>query len=137
MFDITLFILEALLEKQPDHPFSKSLHQQYCNRGGLSKKQLQGLYAAARKSGVVSETHLATLEALIQRKPTRYRSEKVTKAPEFNRNQEVAPLLKNLLEKYPQHKMALFLQNKLHLRQPLTDADIQEVRRLTRILLKS
>ena len=33
----------------PASAFIKSLHQQYLNRGGLSKKQLEGLYQIAQK----------------------------------------------------------------------------------------
>jgi len=134
--DILLNILETLKVAKPDSLFISSLHQQYCNRGGLSKKQLEGLLGKALQSGVISEGQLATLEAIIKKKPNRYRSEKIEKAPEFDTSAEAVPLLKNILEKYPQHKMAVFLQNKLLAGQSLTDSEINEIKRLHQLLTK-
>ena len=47
--DIVLDILEAVVEAQPLSSFAKSIHHQYIERGGLSKKQLEGLYKALKK----------------------------------------------------------------------------------------
>jgi hypothetical protein len=47
--DIVLDILKAVLEAQPLSSFTQSLLHQYQERGGLSKKQLQGLYGKAQK----------------------------------------------------------------------------------------
>jgi hypothetical protein len=134
--DIVLQILETLKSNKPDSTFIVSLHQQYCNLGGLSKKQLEGLHAKAKQSGLIAETQLATLEAIIKKKPTRFRSEKIEKAPSFEKDAEAKPLLWALLEKYPQHKMAVFLQNKVNSNQPLTDTEIGEVKRLHKLLIK-
>lgn len=133
--DILLNILETLKSARPENEFIVSLHQQYCNRGGLSKKQLEGLLAKAKKSGVISEARLATLEAIIKKKPNRYRSEKIEKAPEFDKSAEAYPLLKIILEKYPQHKMALFLQNKLSSNNSLNEQEISEIKRLHKLLI--
>jgi hypothetical protein len=40
--DIVLDILKAVLEAQPLSSFTQSLLHQYVERGGLSKKQLEG-----------------------------------------------------------------------------------------------
>lgn len=135
--DIILSILETLKTAKPDNNFVISLHQQYCNRGGLSKKQLEGLLAKAKQSGIVGEANLATLEAIIKKKPNRYRSEKIEKAPVFDKSADVYPLLKIILEKYPQHKMALFLQTKISGNQTLNDKEIDEIKRLHKLLIKS
>jgi hypothetical protein len=121
---------------KPDNAFIKSLHHQYCNRGGLSKKQLEGLYAKAKQSGVITSPKLATLEAIIKKKPTRFKSETVKKAPELKKDNQSAVLLQKILEKYPQHKMALFLQAKNKDNHSLTDTEIKEVERLAKILIK-
>ena len=47
--DIVLDILKAVLEAQPLSSFTQSLLFQYQERGGLSKKQLEGLYSKATK----------------------------------------------------------------------------------------
>ena len=129
-------ILESLMTARPDNAFIKSLHHQYCNRGGLSKKQLEGLYAKAKQSGVITSAKLATLEAIIKKKPTRFKSEAVKIAPELKKNNESEILLQQILEKYPQHKMALFLQAKNKNNNSLSEAEIKEVERLARVLIK-
>ena len=66
--DVTMDILNILLKERADSPFVKSLHQQYCERGGLSKKQLEGLHNKAAKVKEVPPQKLATLEAIIKLK---------------------------------------------------------------------
>ena len=134
--DITLQILETLKSAKPDNVFIGSLHHQYCNLGGLSKKQLEGLYAKAQQSGIITTAKLATLEAIIKKKPNRYKSEKIAKAPEPEKANDIEPLLEDILKKFPQHKMALFLQSKIKHREPLTETEIAEVKRLAKVLLK-
>jgi hypothetical protein len=134
--DVVLQILDKLKAAKPDSTFIVSLHHQYCNRGGLSKKQMEGLLGKATQSGLINEAQLATLEAIIKKKPTRYRSEKIEKAPEFNKEAEVIPMVNNILDLYPQHKMAVFLQNKILSHQSLTDTEIAEIKRLFKLLIK-
>ena len=134
--NIILKILEALKADKPDSVFINSLYDQYCNRGGLSKKQLEGLYSKAEKSGIISSAKLATLDAIIKKKSTRYKSDIPLKAPEPEKKESVLPLIEQILEKIPQHKMALFLQTKSTNNQLLTDAEISEIKRLAKLLLK-
>ncbi len=134
--NIILNILDALKAEKPDSVFINSLHDQYCNRGGLSKKQLEGLFSKAEKSGIISSAKLATLDAIIKKKPTRYKSEIPLKAPEPEKKESVLPLIVQILERFPQHKMALFLYAKSTNNQLLTDAEIAEIKRLARLLLK-
>ena len=134
--NIILNILETLKAAKPDAVFINSLHNQYCNRGGLSKKQLEGLHSKATASGLISVAKLATLEAIIKKKPNRYKSEIAIKAPEPPATDVYAPLLVSILEKYPQHKMALFLHSKCKHNDALTDAEKSEINRLAKVLLK-
>jgi len=120
----------------PENAFIFSLHQQYCNIGGLSKKQMEGLLQKAKKNPAITQAHLATLEAMIKKKVTKQKSEKVTQAPEYYKGDAVLPEVEKILVKYPQHKMALFLQAKIKNKQPITDAEINEINRLNRLLLK-
>jgi hypothetical protein len=135
--DLTLIILEKLIAANPNAAFVLSLHQQYCNRGGLSKKQLEGLHAVAQKSGIISPANLATLEAIIKKKPTRYRSEKLERAPEYEKENSALPLVQAILEKHPQHKMAVFLQAKMQAGQAITPGELTELKRLHKHLTKS
>jgi hypothetical protein len=134
--DVTLSILETLLKEKPDNIFVGSLHQQYCNRGGLSKKQLEGLMAKAQQSKNVSTAKIATLEAIIKKKPTRYKSKLVPKIAVPIKNEATEIAIKQILEKYPQHKMALLMQSKVKHGDPLSKAEEDEIKRLAKLLYK-
>jgi len=134
--DVTLSILEILLKEKPDNVFINSLHQQYCNRGGLSKKQLEGLLGKAQQSKNISTAKIATLEAIIKKKPTRYKSDKIITLAETQVNKEIENALHQILEKYPQHKTALLLQSKISKREALSKAEEDEIQRLSKLLFK-
>ena len=134
--NIILTILETLKQANPENVFISSLYDQFCNRGGLSKKQLEGLYDKAAKTGLITTAKLATLEAIIKKKPNRYKSEIIKKIPEPIIDQTAILLLNQILEKYPQHKMALFMQSKCKHNDALTDFEIVEIKRLGKVLLK-
>ena len=134
--NIILSILETLRKEKPDNEFINSLHHQFCNRGGLSKKQLEGLQSVAKKSENISPAKIATLEAIIKKKPTRYKSEIIKKLPETKKDESIETSVNSILEKYPQHKMALFLQSKIIHNDPLTDTEKAEIVRLSKLLLK-
>ena len=51
--DVIRDVLEKAEIAFPASAFVKSLHQQYLNRGGLSKKQLEGLYQVAQKVNTI------------------------------------------------------------------------------------
>ena len=134
--NIILSILETLKEHKPDSVFISSLHHQFCNRGGLSKKQLEGLYAKAEQSKLISTAKLATLEAIIKKKPNRYKSETIKTVAVETKDETILQTLEEILNKFPQHKMALFLHSKYKHNDALTDSEINEVKRLGKVLLK-
>ena len=107
--DVISDILKAVLEAKPDSTFVKSLSFQYEERGGLSKKQLEGLYQKAAKIDTISEAKLTTLEAIIKKKPTRFKSAAPTHTPLYTKDETVGKMIDDILAKYPQHKMVLFL----------------------------
>lgn len=72
--DIVLDILKATLAAFPTSKFVESLLYQYQERGSLSKKQLEGLHHKASNVASLPPGKLATLEAIILKKPTRYKS---------------------------------------------------------------
>src|SRR5438128_795719 len=64
--DIILDILKSVLAAQPDSDFTNSLYRPYCERGSLSKKQLEGLHSKASKIKDIHPGKLATLETIFR-----------------------------------------------------------------------
>lgn len=134
--DILLDILKQMVQSYPQSVFLNSLHQQYCNRGGLSKKQLEGLYSKAVKTPGISQPRLATLEAIIKKKPTRERAAATIKTETVVKDETVGKLIADILAKYPQHKRVLFLQTKYDQRMPLNAVELDELKKFGKLLLK-
>ena len=134
--NILLDILKKMAEAHPTSGFVNSLYQQYCNRGGLSKKQLEGLYAKALKTSCIPQNKLATLEAIIKKKPTRERAAASVQHVEPVKDEASGQLLTCILEKYPLHKRVLFLKMKYDNNEKLTPAEISEVQKFSKLLLK-
>ncbi len=110
--DIVLDILKAVLEAQPLSSFTQSLLHQYQERGGLSKKQLEGLYSKATKVKTIPPGKLATLEAIILRKHSKHKSELPATTPLYKRDEEMGMMIEAILKKFPQHKRVLFFKSK-------------------------
>lgn len=129
-------ILKEMVQVHPQSEFVNSLYQQYCNRGGLSKKQLEGLHSKAVKTGSISQGKLATLEAIIKKKPTRERAaaSKQTAAP--LKEEALGKILSAILAKYPLHKRILFLQSKYDNNEKISVAEADEIKKFSRLLLK-
>jgi hypothetical protein len=121
--DIINDVLEECLLAYPTSSFVISLYKQYLQRGSLSKKQLQGLYGKASKVENFPHNKLVTLEAIIKKMPTRYKSEAPPPSPVYQKDEATGKLIHSILEKYPQHKAVLFLKNKYDNNQPLTRSE--------------
>lgn len=132
--DIVLDILKAVLEAQPLSSFTQSLLHQYQERGGLSKKQLEGLYSKATKVKTIAPGKLATLEAIILRKHTKHKSELPAATPLYVKDEETGKTIKTILEKYPQHKRVLFLKSKYDNNELLTVAETTELQKFCKLL---
>jgi hypothetical protein len=132
--DVVNDILTALLEAQPHSTFVQSLHQQYQERGGLSKKQLEGLYNKALKIKSIPVGKLATLEAMILKRPTRYKSAPPPPKPLYEKDERIGQLMETILAKYPQHKRVVFLKSKYDNNETLTPAEVLEVERFAKVL---
>jgi hypothetical protein len=133
--NVVMDILKAMLEYQPGSVFVNSLYQQFCNRGGLSKKQLEGLHSKASKNENIAAGKLATLEAIIKKKPTRYKSTVTQLAPLPEKDETTGELLTAILAKYPLHKRILFLRSKFDNNEPISAAEITEIQKLAKLLL--
>jgi 3-hydroxyacyl-CoA dehydrogenase len=134
MLDVTRDILELTEAAFPESTFVKSLHQQYLNRGGLSKKQLEGLYQIAQKAKTIPAGKLSTLEAIILKKPNRYKSDKPAPAPLYKKDEVHGKMIEAILEKYPQHKRVLFLKVKYDNNEILNSTEIAELERFHKLL---
>jgi hypothetical protein len=134
--DIINDVLVAAMEAYPKSDFVHSLYQQYHERGGLSKKQLQGLYYKAEKISNLPPNKLATLEAEILKKPTRYKSALPANTPLYIKNEETGNLINEILAKYPQHKRVLFFKTKYDNNETLSPTEVTELKKFHSVLLK-
>lgn len=132
--DIVLDILKMVAENQPGNQFSQSILLQYQERGGLSKKQLEGLYGKAKRIPGIPAHKLATLEAIILRKTEKQRSEKPANAPLYQKDEPAGEMINAILEQYPQHKRVLFLKSKYDNNEILSPAETDELKKFLKLL---
>ncbi len=132
--DIVNEVLEACILAYPVSAFVISLYKQYLQRGSLSKKQLQGLYAKALKIPELPPGKLATLEALIKKMATRFKSELPKNEPLYQKDEDTGAIIKAILEKYPQHKRVLFLKSKQDNNETLSGLEVADLKRLQQVL---
>jgi len=125
-------MVEILLQQNSD--FVKSLLKQYHERGSLSKKQMQGLFNKAQKIKGLSASWLATLEAEILKRPTRYRSSLPENRPLFERDEKTGQMIEAILSKYPQHKRVLFFKSKYDNNEKLNASEIADLEKFTKVL---
>jgi hypothetical protein len=133
--DIVNDLLEDCIIAYPLSSFIISIYKQYQQRGSLSKKQLQGLYGKAAKIEGISVGKLGTLEAIIKKMPTRYKSElpQITGEPE--RDESHLALIEDILQKFPQHKRVLFFKTRSDNRELLSESEVSELKKFAKLLL--
>lgn len=134
--DVIEKVLDACYKANPDGLFVMSLMHQYEERGSLSKKQLQGLFEKAKKVKELPTSWLATLEAVILKMPTRFKSEATSTAPLYTKDEKSGELITAILARYPFHKRVLFLQSKYQNNEGLTPLEAAELEKFSKILLK-
>src|ERR1044072_16104 len=132
--DIINEVLEECILAYPVSSFIISLYQQYQKRGSLSKKQLQGLHSKASSIEKLQGAKLATLEALIKKMPTRFKSELPETKPMFEKDKTAGELIDAILAKYPQHKRVVFLKSKYENNDVITAQEIDELKKFKQIL---
>ncbi len=132
--DIVLDILKAVLEAQPLSSFTQSLIHQYLERGGLSKKQLEGLYGKASKIKSIPPNKLATLEAIILKRSYKFKSALPPAEPLYNKNKETGKMINAILAKYPQHKRVLFFKSKYDNNEMLSPSELTELGKFSKLL---
>lgn len=134
--DIVSQVLIAVLKVKPDDAFCQSLQQQYAERGGLSRKQLEGLMGKASRIQGISPGRLATLEAIIKKKHVTHRSEVTIKPVVDETDAETGERIGTILEKYPQHKAVRLLKIKYEKERRLPQADKDALVKFFRLLIE-
>ncbi len=134
--DIVAYMLEAVLKAKPDDSFCKSIQTQYIERGGLSKKQLEGLYGKAQRIEGIHPGKLATLEAIIKKKHVTQRSTVTITKVEDEKDEAVEKMIAEILEKYPQHKRVLLFKSKFEKDGKLIVAEKEELEKFYKLLMK-
>lgn len=134
--DIVLDILKETLLHNPTSTFVSSLLHQYQERGGLSKKQLEGLQHKASKVESIPPGKMATLEAIILKKPQKHRSALPVPTPLFTKDEASGKLITEILEKYPQHKRVVFIKTRYDNNEPLSVTEVEELKRFHKLLVK-
>lgn len=133
--DVIKDVLQLVMQARPNDAFVQSIAKQYDERGGLSKKQLEGLHGKASRVSTVTIAKLATLEAIIKKKVTRERSAATTvDAPLFQKDETIGLLIESILVKAPQHKRALFLKAKYDNNEILATTEISELKKFEKLL---
>lgn len=133
-FDIINEVLEDCILAYPVSSFIISLYKQYQLRGSLSKKQLQGLHSKAVKIAAMPPGKLATLEALINKMPNRFKSELPEPAPLFVKEETAGKWIEAVLAKYPQHKRVLFLKAKYDNNEVLSVSEMEDLKRFNQLI---
>ena len=132
--DIVLDILTAVVEAQPNSEFAQSIMRQYQERGGLSKKQLEGLYGKAQKIKSIPAGKLATLEAIILKKHTKQRSELPEVKPLYQKDTAAGDLINSILKQFHSHKRVLYLKSKYDNNEVLSAIELSELARFSKLL---
>lgn len=134
--DIIMDVLKDTLAANPSSTFTASLLHQYQERGGLSKKQLEGLYHKASKVDTITEGKLATLQAIILKKHTKHKSPLPQPTPVFVKDETTGKLIAAILEKYPQHKRVLFFKANYDSNKPFSVTETEELKRFHKLLIE-
>ena len=132
--DVVADLLNAVIAIKPDDAFCISLLEQYQVRGGLSKKQLEGLLGKATKFTDVSPGKLATLEAIIKKKKIVERSAASIDHKEVVIDEKPLMQMNEILEKNANHKRILFLKSKWEQAGQLSAEETDDIKRLHKIL---
>lgn len=134
--DVVLDILNETHAAHPTSEFVISLMQHYEKWSTLSKKQMEGLHSKASKISSIAPGKLATMQAILLKMPDRFKSLPRFPTPLYKKNVAAEELILDILFKYPQHKRVLFLKAKHDGNEILTPADLTELEKFHKLLIK-
>ena len=132
--DIINEVLEECILAYPVSSFVISLYKQYQERGSLSKKQLQGLHSKASKIKDIAPGKLATVEAIINKMPTRDKAPVTEQKSIVVHEDNTAQLIEEVLAKYPQHKRVLFFKSKYENHETLSPLEVGELKKFRQLI---
>lgn len=95
---------------------------------------MEGLYKKAENIQDLPIGKLATLEALILKRPTRFKSAPPAPKPLYSKDERVGEMINAILAKYPQHKRVIFFQNKYNNNESLNATEIAELEKFQKLL---
>ena len=91
------------------------------------------MHGKASKIEGISTSKLGTLEAIIKRMPTRYKSEVPAPKPLYEKDESTGKMIQEILDRYPQHKRVLFLKAKYENNETLNSTDIADLKRIRKL----
>lgn len=133
--DVIMDVLKETLAAFPESVFIQSLTHQYQERGGLSKKQLEGLLGKASRVMTISHGKLATIEAIILKKVTRDKSPVQSSVQLPLKDEKTESMIEAILQKYPQHKRVLFYKIKYDNNEMFSPSEKSELERFFKLLI--
>ena len=95
---------------------------------------MQGLHSKASGIEDLSPGKLATLEALINKMPNRFKSEKPEITPMFEKNEVAGKMMEEILVRYPQHKRVLFLKSKYENNEMISNVEVDELKKFRQLI---
>ncbi|MBL0883708.1 MAG: hypothetical protein IBJ16_10255 [Chitinophagaceae bacterium] len=135
--DVIDKVLEACYQYNKDALFVMSLMHQYEERGSLSKKQLEGLVAKARKVPDMPVGWLAAVEAIILKMPTRDKTPiDLNKQTVTDPYEKWANQCKAILQRYPGHKRVVYFDDLLQQHKPFSSIEQQELEKFYKLLIE-
>jgi ribosome-binding ATPase YchF (GTP1/OBG family) len=134
--DIVAYVLDEVLKAKPEDSFCKSIYIQYMERGGLSKKQLEGLFGKAQRIEGIHPGKLATLEAIIKKKHVTHRSTVTVVNAVEEKDADAEKMIDDILAKYPQHKRVLLFKSKFEKDGKLIQLEKAELEKFHKLLMK-
>ncbi len=102
----------------------------------MQGKQLEGLYAKAKKITALPPAKLATLEAEILKRPNRFKSVLPPNKPLYEKDEQIGKLIESILAKYPHHKRVLYFKMKYDSDEALSVTDLAELKKFHSLLIK-
>jgi hypothetical protein len=131
--DVIMDILDAAVAAYPSSAFLQSLWGQYQERGGLSKKQLEGLFKKTQTLSTIPDNKRATLQAEILKRPNRYKSDKPATTPLYQKDERIGAMVEGVLSKYPQHKRVLYFKLRYDNNETLSTAEVTELEKFYKL----
>jgi hypothetical protein len=130
--DIVNEVLEECIIAYPVSSFVISLYKQYQERGSLSKKQMEGLYGKASKIKELPPGKLAAIELIIKKMTTRHKAA-LPPPPPAAKDETAGEAIAEILARFPNHKRVLFLKSKYDHEEPLSPADLLDLKKFKAI----